>query len=306
MRHGWISDKAKSFALDWMISYVTGICVEESALDLSETVTKFNRRAANFFPSILDRQQLDKLWEEALASRRAGLEEGQQGPWKCSINRIKTIPWLRINVERNDGDAIAALLASNYADPQINQDDEDASCEEPRRQSNLMRATYRGHRGAAGPLVAYGVNTPRASFLSCNHHPDADEIDNLCEICPYGQTSACEIAFAQGEVGIFGAMWDWPPSCLSEEKLEMRWWNTDLFDTPMVYSHGNVMAEWLQLKLGMQDWMELKMTGEHACWMRQEIQDRLAKLSAEVCEIRDAWQARAKSSDEMRGHAPYR
>lgn len=76
MRHGWISDKAKSFALDWMISYVTGICVEESALDLSETVTKFNRRAANFFPSILDRQQLDKLWEEALASRRAGLEEG--------------------------------------------------------------------------------------------------------------------------------------------------------------------------------------------------------------------------------------
>ena len=105
---------------------------------------------------------------------------------------------------------------------------------------------------------------------------------------------------------IFEDMWDWPLWSLREKKLEMRWWNTDLFDTPMVYSHGNVMAEWLQMKLGMKDWMELEMTGEHACWMRQEIRDRLAKLRAEVCEIRDAWQARAKSSDEMRGHAPYR
>ena len=64
---------------------------------------------------------------------------------------------------------------------------------------------------------------------------------------------------------------------------------TEHVEIPRVYSHGNVVAEWVQLKMGMGHWMSMNMTGEDACWLRQEMEDRLEKLRLEVAEIRHGW-----------------
>ncbi|ETS74566.1 hypothetical protein PFICI_13050 [Pestalotiopsis fici W106-1] len=304
MRHGWISGKARTYIFEWLVSYVTGIPVRHSGLYLDKSNGKFNQKAAKFFPGLLNREQLDQLWEKGLASYSVGLE-GPYGRVKCSESKWIKLPWMHINAERGDVEAMKMLLDWKFPAFNFEEDDEqDEMVTNGYTHSPLMRAMHRGHRTAALSLIEHVAKTWRSQrgFLNCGHWNSYGRDMNNCRECPYGQKSACDLAFSLGEVELLEHMWD--DLLALEQSIEQRvQWEAQQLYMPRVYSHGNVFAEWIELKLGMCNWMALKARGQDASWFRLEIEKRLAKLRSEVEEIRDAWRARAKSFEREKGDA---
>lgn len=155
----------------------------------------------------------------------------------------------------------------------------------------------------ASLLIEHNARSP-GKFLACTHVVSWEDHDSQpCMVCPYGQTSPCDIAISLGEMDLLEEMWDHSLKHSVGKRLDRM---TEHVEIPRVYSHGNVVAEWVQLKMGMGYWMSMNMTGEDACWLRQEMEDRLEKLRLEVAEIRDGWRARAEAARrEERNPAPY-
>lgn len=285
MQRGYITTKARLYVFDWLVSFITGISVRQSSLYLDKSNVKFNKKAAKFFPSFLRPHQKDELWAKALASYTTGLH-GPYGLVKCPKSRFRMVPWLHVNAERGDVSAVQQLLDWGDTHFRWEEDGEDQALTDDRVQSPLMRAIYGGKKDVASLLIERDAWEP-VNFLTCTHVVYLEDHDGLpCMICPHGQASPCDIAISCGEMDLLEEMWDHALKHFVENRLERM---TEHVEIPRVYSHGNVVAEWVQLKMGMGHWMSMNMTGEDACWLRQEMEDRLEKLRLEVAEIRHGW-----------------
>ncbi|ETS74564.1 hypothetical protein PFICI_13048 [Pestalotiopsis fici W106-1] len=304
MQHGWISEKARSFVFDWLVSYNTFSSVREG-LHIKNEDHWLNQKAARFFPRFLTRQQLDLLWEKSRASYAATDQSRRNHNLYYVLERWYSMPWWLINAER--GDVEAMKLLAEWEHPRTDPDwlfGDDSErfilAGNDGGHTPLMRAIATGSKDVAMWLLEANNGAVRGSF-NCHHFRESvsddpeddseDEVEGFeCDLCPYGQRTAYEIAVHRGEVELLEIMWDL-------ELDEVKW--EEYIAMPRVFSYSNVMVEWMQLKLGTKRWMKLEMSGQDA-WLRNEISKKLAKLRIEIVEIREAWRAQAKAF-ESRG-----
>lgn len=302
MQRGWSTTKARLYAFEWLVYFITGIPARHRDPSWGKGNVKFIKRAAKFLPGLLEPHQQDELWAKGLASYTTGLE-GPDGLVKCPKSIFRMVPWLHLNAERGDASAVQKLL--DWVDTYFpwEEDGEDQALTDNRVQSPLMRAIYKGNKEVASLLIEHDACLPGDNFLSCAHVLYWEDNDGLpCYLCPYGQTSPCDIAISLGEMDLLEEMWGHGLK-LFENRLDRM---ADHVEIPRVYSHGNVVAEWVQLKMGMGHWISRNMTGEDACWLRQEMENRLEKLRLEIVEIRDRWRASAEAARRAkRNSAPY-
>ncbi|ETS83053.1 hypothetical protein PFICI_04929 [Pestalotiopsis fici W106-1] len=291
MQHGWISEKARSLVFDWMISYLPSRSVNKDGSAYSPSKTKSDEKAAKFFPWFLNRRQLDDLWDQGLAFYRRHRSVPSQQRWM-------TIPWLHINAERGDIEAITLLLSRSFPSLRPARNTYLGDDEGP---TPLMRAISAGHRDLARLLIKYCVFWPRDRKIHCCHNGSSSTGTFTCNICPYGQRSAFELAFQRGDVELVEEILRAVPCPVFSriEKCEM----------PRVLSHGNAMAEWARIRLPLEWFSETdtiielyrKGTLPHETLKRvDQKMKNLTKLRVEISEIRNACIARARSIERER------
>lgn len=296
MQHGWISGKAQSYMLDWLISFISGIPDPMSRPNDVEEYSDMREMAAMLFPEFLNRQQLDDLWE-------CGLSLLRSDPYRSSRAAWHFIPWWHVNAERGDIDAIEILLDANFERPTGLRGGLESHLDIP---TPLMRAIAAGHMDLAAVLVQKRILWTRDQ-VGCSHGGTQYIGLKTCGICPYGHESAHGLAFGRGEVELMEVMIEgdlYMPGPMSAPKV------------PRVWSHGNIMAEWLATQrvtwYGLDDNKFLEIQKDMAAHhdgpvpttkeeMLSHISEKVPKLRAEIIETRNSLLERAKILEKETG-----
>lgn len=296
MQHGWISGKAQSYMLDWLISFISGIPDPMSRPNDVEEYSDMREMAAMLFPGFLNRQQLDDLWE-------CGLSLLRSDPYRSSRAAWHFIPWWHVNAERGDIDAIEILLDFNFERPTGLRGGLESHLDIP---TPLMRAIAAGHMDLAAVLVQKRILW-RRDQVGCSHGGTQNIGLKPCCICPYGHESAHGLAFGRGEVELMEVMIAgdlYMPGAMSAPKV------------PRVWSHGNIVAEWLATQrvtwYGLDDNKFLEIQKDMAAHhdgpvpatkeeMLSHISEKVPKLRAEIIETRKSLLERAKLLEKETG-----
>lgn len=285
---GWISKRAQEHMFDWLLSYITGLKTGSHVPDIDWEDTTFNTKAANYFINHLARNQLDDLWKRWLTFGEDGIEDPLKMV-KCLPGSWISIHWLHVAAERGDVEAVKQLLADGF--PQNVYDISD--------HTPLMRAILGGNKDVVLTLLQHGVMDQDANLVRCFHaHRLHTNIEEACpSSCKYGQRSVYELAVSQGEIDILETMWNHRPILTTDWK--------EYQNMPRVFSYGNLVAEWMQLRLGLQERLDLEMSGEESC-SSLKIRDKLSNLRTEIIEIRDAWKTRlGEANRDKENFGPY-
>lgn len=261
MQQGWISSVAQSYMFNWLIAYITGKPVMRSGLRYDWANVELNKKAAKFFPQFLNRERLDEFWRTSQAWEYQGMQLRQ---------RWDSVQWMHISAERGDAVAVRRLLRSDLSQSKATDrltlgvetgiwcscfehggdsalykgGDRQGWTGRDHAPTPLMRAISAGHRSLAIRLVEYGVKWERDEKIECSHIGTYCTGILTCEICPYGQRSPYELAINRGEIELLDVMFE-------NGIVEREYSTAKAPDLPRVLSHGNLMAEWLELKVLM-------------------------------------------------------
>ncbi|KAI4597523.1 hypothetical protein KJ359_004225 [Pestalotiopsis sp. 9143b] len=298
MQHGWVSKRARAYAFDWLVSYLTGSPSKDGIyLDLHDP--DFNAKATRLFPQFLDRQQLRELWEKGQSG--LSIKRGR-AVWERSDvrRRWRTLPWWEIHARSDNVKGIEVLFDNDFGDVKllaIGSDDNSYYEEEDDQavrfikanngaQTPIMVAISAGNPDAAEALIMIESQkyTIKSETFACDH-PELRYYDT-CRRCDHSQRSAYEIAMLRGDVGLLELMWDYQPKGTA--------WEIWLEGMPRVLSYGNVMVEWIHVNLCLNTMKPLQMSGEGAS-LRTEAEKKLLQLHSEIIKTQGAWIDRAKS-----------
>lgn len=297
MQHGWVSKRARAYAFDWLVSYLTGSPSKDGIyLDLHDS--DFNAKATHLFPQFLDRQQLRELWEIGLSG--LSIKRGRAIWARSDVRyRWRTLPWWDIHARSDNVKGIEMLFDLDFGKLKLlafgrggnGRYEEDDQAVIFIKANNgaltpLMVAISAGNSDAAQALIMIESQqcTIKSETFACDHLEMS--YYDTCRNCHNSQRSAYEIAMLRGDVELLELMWKYQP----KEKAWENW----LEDMPRVLSYGNVMVEWIHMNLCLNTMRLFKMSGEGAS-LRTEAKKKLLQLRTEIIETQVAWTDRAKS-----------